>query len=62
MFTKTYCWDNEKRNPLGTKETHNKTINFLFKIWNANVRTEQISVITIQFTIFFAGDVNSCFM
>lgn len=54
--------DAEEKNPLGIKETPNKTINCIFKIWNANVRAEHFSVRTIQFSTFFAGAINSCFM
>lgn len=54
--------DTEEKNPLGTKETPHKTINCIFKIWNANARAEHFSVTTIQFSTFFAGDVNSGFM
>lgn len=42
--------DTEEKNPFGTKGTTNKTINCIFKIWNANVRAEHLSVTTTQFS------------
>lgn len=54
MFIKNNSRDTEERNPLDTKkEAPNKTISCIFKIWNANVRAEDFSVTTIQFSTFF---------